>query len=729
VPGKRIVVVVNKWWECDPLLSVLLNDLARPVVLGWPVELNHPRRRPVKGTPLALGAPAKYRAVFQLANVRVEIWCVSDLLEHLPDALQSSSEAKMKEMPRIVAGEGSALVIAFGTAAYPATITENGSVVVGSRVFLHDARPAGDNPDSNWKEGPFDTVLESSLDPAAFQRITTIETSPVPSVLDRFIVEPLFPASYGNLIARQDYVALSTINETDYARYKVADQTTLSAFVKHENITLARSVETTHGLVRVLSSAKFLFVSGITDRVGRFTEEVSPRAYAQNTAAAHNAAIVLAWMLPRIDAEFAEHAIGLESVPAPEVPPPPPKPGEPVAEKVIPQIDRALAVLERGGAATNAAHIREILLEARAQAMRAAQDPLGQSDALISQNELHLSLVLTALESPGSHLPQPETIEELAGTKEFEDLDPRWVATLWNNLTRTRVPFRVRQGPPTATNIANQVRFTLAGDWGTGNKSSIAIANQMRKREPHHTIHLGDVYYSGTESEEMARFVNLWAYGTASPLQAFALNSNHEMYGGGHGYFEVALADPRFAGQQQKSYFALQTDHWLICGLDSAWHASRAGLYQQGVIGPEQTEWLGVLTRQARKDRKRILLLTHHNALSTNGGKLGGLWDEIMAIVVPDVWYWGHEHAAAVHRPVSVSGVQVRARCCGHGGIPYSPMTVSPGLEWAETKLAGDNEEPRRALNGFVVLEFDGPKLVERFIDEYGNERWTAVLQ
>src|SRR5262249_28338981 len=196
----------------------------------------------------------------------------------------------------------------------PATATENGSVVVGSRVFLHDARPAGDNPDSNWKESPFDVVLESSLDPAAFQRITTIETSPVPTVLDRFIVEPLFPASYGNLIARQDYVALSTINETDYARYKVADQSTLSAFAERENITLARSVETTHGLVRVLSKSKFLFVSGITDRAGRFAEEVSPRAYAQNTAAAHNAAIVLAWMLPRIDAEFAERAIGLESV-------------------------------------------------------------------------------------------------------------------------------------------------------------------------------------------------------------------------------------------------------------------------------------------------------------------------------------------------------------------------------------------------------------------------------
>src|SRR5439155_13445506 len=156
--------------------------------------------------------------------------------------------------------------------------------------------------------------------------------------------------------------------------------------------------------------------------------------------------------------------------------------------------------------------------------------------------------------------------------------------------------------------------------------------------------------------------------------------------------------------------------------LDSAWHASRAGLYQQGVIGPEQTEWLRVLARQARADRKRILLLTHHNALSPNGGKLGGLWEEIMAVAAPDLWYWGHEHTAAVHQPVAVSGVQVRARCCGHGGIPYAPMTISPALVWAESAVAHDEEEPRRALNGFVVLDFDGPKLTERFIAEYGNE-------
>jgi hypothetical protein len=34
---KRVLLVVNKWWECDPVMNVLLHDNARPAnILGWP---------------------------------------------------------------------------------------------------------------------------------------------------------------------------------------------------------------------------------------------------------------------------------------------------------------------------------------------------------------------------------------------------------------------------------------------------------------------------------------------------------------------------------------------------------------------------------------------------------------------------------------------------------------------------------------------------------------------
>ncbi len=62
-----------------------------------------------------------------------------------------------------------------------------------------------------------------------------------------------------------------------------------------------RAVETTHGLIRVSSDAPFLFVSALPNRDGHLADEVHPRPYAQNTAAAHNAGVVVAGMLPRID--------------------------------------------------------------------------------------------------------------------------------------------------------------------------------------------------------------------------------------------------------------------------------------------------------------------------------------------------------------------------------------------------------------------------------------------
>ena len=89
---------------------------------------------------------------------------------------------------------------------------------------------------------------------------------------------------------------------TDYREYDRTDQATLDAFAASNLMRNAKSLETTHGLIRAQTNAPFLFVSGITDRVGSFNDEVDPRSYAQNTVAAHNAGVAIAWMLPTIDA-------------------------------------------------------------------------------------------------------------------------------------------------------------------------------------------------------------------------------------------------------------------------------------------------------------------------------------------------------------------------------------------------------------------------------------------
>jgi hypothetical protein len=66
------------------------------------------------------------------------------------------------------------------------------------------------------------------------------------------------------------------------------------------------TVETTHGIIAAstisYTNSPIIFLSGIVNQVGEFNKQVSPKPEAQNFAAAFNAGIVVAWLLPRLDA-------------------------------------------------------------------------------------------------------------------------------------------------------------------------------------------------------------------------------------------------------------------------------------------------------------------------------------------------------------------------------------------------------------------------------------------
>jgi hypothetical protein len=128
----------------------------------------------------------------------------------------------------------------------------------------------------------------------------------------------------------------------------------------------------------------------------------------------------------------------------------------------------------------------------------------------------------------------------------YQDLDPGWLEALavWaESLGEKYTPF-----PANIQNviqIPDDATIALAGDWGTGNWGSAShsapstkIANQIAAINPDYTIHLGDVYYSGTSGSENDHLVNIWPQGSKG---TFALNSNHEMFPGGGPYFTETL--------------------------------------------------------------------------------------------------------------------------------------------------------------------------------------------
>ncbi|HXH61570.1 MAG TPA: metallophosphoesterase, partial [Fimbriimonadaceae bacterium] len=112
------------------------------------------------------------------------------------------------------------------------------------------------------------------------------------------------------------------------------------------------------------------------------------------------------------------------------------------------------------------------------------------------------------------------------------------------------------------------LKIAMMGDWGTGsykdgnlsNSPSQLVAAQIANQNPDIVVHLGDVYYSGTATEEQNNLLNCWPKGT---LGNFTLNSNHEMYDGGNAYYSTVLTHSLFSAQNGTSYFAINYGDWV----------------------------------------------------------------------------------------------------------------------------------------------------------------------
>lgn len=308
----------------------------------------------------------------------------------------------------------------------------------------------------------------------------------------------------------------------------------------------------------------------------------------------------------------------------------------------------------------------------------------------------------------------------LLGCRQWELLDPRWNEALieWLEHLMWRAEFGTT---PAVLEIPDDVVLGIVGDWGTGLFATDCAAGKIAKLiaalKPDYTIHLGDVYYAGTQKDETNN-MKAWPQGTRG---SFNLNSNHEMYNGAFGYFsEIARSFPL---QNNTSYFALQNTNWLVIGLDSVYHSDRHNLYMNGKLDQGQIDWLAKLP----KDGKKVLILSHHEAHSALGKDKTDLFQQVTAALgsEPDYWYWGHLHNGIVYNPIG----KFHGRCAGHGAIPYGnsiEMENDPTISWVETDLANDDTYPERVLNGYAVITLNGKEVSEKMMGEDGSVRWEA---
>jgi hypothetical protein len=164
----------------------------------------------------------------------------------------------------------------------------------------------------------------------------------------------------------------------------------------------------------------------------------------------------------------------------------------------------------------------------------------------------------------------------------FSITDPGWVSSLIAmGIKKFRKPHAFNPSPAPSVELKDRCRIIIVGDWGSGipraQKNALAmrvyVEESLKAGLDCQVIHLGDVYYSGWEYEYQKRFLRYWPVrsGEESKIGSWSLNGNHDMYSGGHAYFEILLADPRFNRHGGSSFFRLYNHHWQIFGLDTAW--------------------------------------------------------------------------------------------------------------------------------------------------------------
>lgn len=294
----RILLIANKNWEVEPILNAILNAQIRVPALPLPDKLHYPWTFE-QGT-------AQPRAVWSsLSGTTVELWCVQDIMD--PKWNSSSSQGKHEDLPKILGFSPiqPSLVIALGTASSGTDENINGCVVMGSNVFIHNYHPGGTNKDSQWDDPVhFEKLIPSSVKPGFFD---SFPTSMLQSAQKSLLRPFLHPSDKIQLIINKDFVAVGTVNVTNYNEYGLSDPAAMAAFKKANISQPVGSAETTHGVIRLMCDAPFVFMSGITDRFKQFDTDVdgvdfqgNVKTTAQNFTAAFNIGVALSCLLPQI---------------------------------------------------------------------------------------------------------------------------------------------------------------------------------------------------------------------------------------------------------------------------------------------------------------------------------------------------------------------------------------------------------------------------------------------
>ena len=291
-------------------------------------------------------------------------------------------------------------------------------------------------------------------------------------------------------------------------------------------------------------------------------------------------------------------------------------------------------------------------------------------------------------------------------------------------VTGGALPYRASLNP--VFDLGGATRLAIVGDWGTGAPVAINLMQQVASLHPDVLIHLGDVYYAGTQSEAQGNFLDHCRQLLGSDVKVFSLCGNHDMYSGGNGYYW--LVDQL---GQQASYFCLQNANWQFLAMDTGHNDNDpltiATNMTSLISNSNWSEAAWHIGRIQQAGGRRTVLLSHHQLFSAlaSVGNINGQaaaynpnlfanFQSVLSEVV--LWFWGHEHTLALYEPYM--GLQ-RGRCVGASAVPvftdqqkYAPATGlqtyqgAPLPRWNTSAQVGNNGTDYN--NGFATMTLNG---------------------
>lgn len=250
--------------------------------------------------------------------------------------------------------------------------------------------------------------------------------------------------------------------------------------------------------------------------------------------------------------------------------------------------------------------------------------------------------------------------------------------------------------------LPSNATVAIIGDIGTGTDVAAAVLVAALSYKPDVILHVGDVYYSGTQFEFERYFIGLInsvfkEQGVNIPV--YTLPGNHEYFTGAVPYFQCLDANVLVQNEtqrQQASFFKLETEDggWQFLGMDTGYHGHYMGVKGEKLeaalealhvdptkawnpvtppkmvyVRPDEVDWHHYHLNQSKG---RTVLLGHHQLYSAHQnvgiaqqlvdgkpdphdlnrkGVNTRLWKDFgQYFNKVAAWFWGHEHNLGIYQ-------------------------------------------------------------------------------